>query len=387
MISGRKRLLVIVILTLALCLLLLSACNMPGRPTPTSAGLDPIATFAAQTVQAQLTQVSKPLPTYANMTPSVTLFASTTPQLTSEVGNTGTPEATSGVEATCNIAKFVKDVSIPDNTEFAPGTTFVKTWRIENIGNCTWTADYSIFFYQGDKMDAVDSIPFSKNVAPGESVDISISMVAPESPGAYKGEWKLRDASSREFGVGENAKPIWVQILVVTESGIDFISKASSAHWRSGAPEQDSIDLTFNGDINDPNGAVKILDGVLLESGRISGKVLLLYPNHHNQGWISGTYQQYLIQRGNHFEARVGFIVDSDNKCGAGNVIFQLQYKQDDKITTLGEWQKSCDGSLLPIDIDLSRLAGKTVQFILSVKANGSYKDDWAIWNSPQITK
>jgi len=39
----------------------------------------------------------------------------------------------------------------------------------------------------------------------------------------------------------------------------------------------------------------------------------------------------------------------------------------------------------MPVEVDLSDLKGKTLQFILVVKADGSSSDDWAIWNSPRI--
>jgi len=384
--QSHKRQVFLVLTIACFASLLLVACNMPGRATPTRAGLAPISTFAAQTVQAQLTEVSKPPATSDAPTPLPTATALATLQLTTQPGTTLTPDAGTSNPA-CDQAKFLKDVSIPDNTEFAPGGHFVKTWRLENTGTCTWTPSYGLFFFQGDKMGAPDSVPLPKNVAPGETVDVSVSMTAPDLTGAYKSEWELRNASNQAFGIGESAKPVWVQILVVTDSGIDFISQASSATWRSGAPNQPATELTFGGAENDPNGVAKILDGVTLETGRISGKVLLTVPKHDNQGWTSGTYQPYLIQRGNHLEARLGFLLNPDGTCGAGQVIFQVKYREGESVTTLGEWQKSCDGRLLPIDIDLSRLAGKTVQFILSVQANGSFQEDWAIWNSAQITK
>jgi len=33
----------------------------------------------------------------------------------------------------CNWAQFVTDVTVPDGTYLAPGTTFTKTWRLKNI--------------------------------------------------------------------------------------------------------------------------------------------------------------------------------------------------------------------------------------------------------------
>jgi hypothetical protein len=41
----------------------------------------------------------------------------------------------------------------------------------------------------------------------------------------------------------------------------------------------------------------------------------------------------------------------------------------------------------MAIDVDLANLAGKTVQFLLTVRANGTWVDDWAIWNSPRVER
>ena len=35
-------------------------------------------------------------------------------------------------------ARFLQDVTIPDNTIIAPGGTFVKTWLLQNNGTCAW---------------------------------------------------------------------------------------------------------------------------------------------------------------------------------------------------------------------------------------------------------
>ncbi len=92
------------------------------------------------------------------------------------------------------------------------------------------------------------------------------------------------------------------------------------------------------------------------------------------------------MQAGNHFKARVGFAANPDGRCGVGKVVFQVAVKQGEDISTLEEIPAACDGSLTAVDLDLSSLAGKTLEFILAVRADGSPQDDWAVWNSPQIT-
>ena len=39
----------------------------------------------------------------------------------------------------CDQAQFVSDLTAPDGSSFAPGAAFTKTWRLMNIGTCTWT--------------------------------------------------------------------------------------------------------------------------------------------------------------------------------------------------------------------------------------------------------
>jgi Ig-like domain from next to BRCA1 gene len=382
-----------VLLSLAV---VLSACNLP-RGTPTLSEMDVISTQAAETVAAQLTEISKPpatvgpgtptsvfstqLPTYG--TPSATLL----PTYPSGQFPSATPPPPNQTPSACDDAKFGTDVSVPDNTEFAPGAPFTKTWRLRNVGTCTWTTSYSIVFSGGDKMGAPDVLPMPATVYPGNAIDISIPMVAPSAPGTYRGEWKLRNASNQVFGLGDQNKPFWVQIKVVSSqpSTMDFLSLAKSAAWTSGVGTNPGTPLPYNGSDTDPNGTVKIVQGVQLEDGQVSGKILLTYPRREDNGYIAGVYPSYQVQPGNHLKARLAFIANSDGNCGAGNVTFLIGYLDNGALKSLGEWNKTCTGQQQPIDVDLVNLVGKSVQFIVGVRANGAAVDDWAIWNSLRI--
>lgn len=115
-----------------------------------------------------------------------------------------------------NKALFVDDLTVPDNTPFAPGETFTKTWQLQNLGSCTWDAGYSLVFAGGEQMAAADSLPLTITVPPGEFADLSVSLTAPETPGQYRGEWKLADADGASFGIGPGSDhPFWVQIVVI----------------------------------------------------------------------------------------------------------------------------------------------------------------------------
>ena len=97
-------------------------------------------------------------------------------------------------------AEFVDNVTIPDGTEIAPGETFVKTWRMRNSGTCTWTNNYSWTFRGGDVLTLLDTTTLDL-VSPGQELDISVTLVAPESPGSYAGQWQLSGVDQFE-GIG-----------------------------------------------------------------------------------------------------------------------------------------------------------------------------------------
>ena len=50
--------------------------------------------------------------------------------------------AASATQTCTDRAQFVADVTVPDGTRYDPGATFTKTWRLRNIGTCTWTTSW-----------------------------------------------------------------------------------------------------------------------------------------------------------------------------------------------------------------------------------------------------
>ncbi len=380
-----------------LAISLLSACNMPGRSQPTDRPAGIIYTAAAETLAAQFTQVNQPQATLAPGTQiALTAAALTplpvqntlTPAVTAPIAATNTASAATATAVPCDAVKFVKDVTYPDDTEVAPGAAFVKTWRLQNVGSCAWNSNYTIVPTGGDLLGAPASVLITNNsVAPGETVDISVTLTAPNTAGTYRGDWKVRNGAGAQFGLGDGTKPFWVQIKVALPGGLalDFLVKAQDAVWTSGVGDNpDDTALTFGGADDDPNGVAKIKDNATLETGSGSGKILLTFPKHAVDGGIMGIYPAYTIQTGDHFKARLGFLLTGAT-CGTGKVVYQLKFKEDGIIKDFKQWQKSCDGNFLVVDQDLSSLKGRTVQFVLIVRALDSWPDDWAIWNSPQI--
>ncbi len=121
-------------------------------------------------------------------------------------------------ESNCeNSFKFVDDITIPDDTEMSPGDTFVKTWRIQNDGTCTWSPEYKLVFTSGDQMSAPESVKLPSIIEPGSSVDISVDFTTPQADGTYRSSWQMQTPGGTIFGTGQDRNlPVWVQIKVGT---------------------------------------------------------------------------------------------------------------------------------------------------------------------------
>jgi hypothetical protein len=213
------------ILSLCILALVLSACNLPSNQTPTQSSPNVIFTAAAQTVAAKLTQDALLVPTTAvpatpipaaTQAPATTATSTTTP-IPLPQGNTPQPVTPTSI---CDAAQFVADVNVLDGTPYTPGTAFIKTWRLKNIGTCTWDTAYSVVFDGGDAMGGPNNISLSGTVAPGGTVEVSIPLKAPLALNTYRGYWRLRNAAGVLLPVvdGYNGKSFYVEIQVKTET-------------------------------------------------------------------------------------------------------------------------------------------------------------------------
>ena len=108
--------------------------------------------------------------------------------------------ATSSPTPECVYAmRFVADVTIPDDTVIPPGLGFVKTWRIQNRGTCPWPAGTNWVFVSGSQMGGPNAVPVPAT-NPGETADVSVYLIAPNTAGAYTGYWMLRTPAGIALG-------------------------------------------------------------------------------------------------------------------------------------------------------------------------------------------
>lgn len=125
--------------------------------------------------------------------------------------------------ATCqgpggNLATFIKDVTIEDGSVLEHGEWFTKTWRIQNVGSCTWTPAYQLAFVSGDRMEGPLLQPLANQpVPPGGTVDVSLVLQAPEESGSYRGYWRFRSEGGEPFGLTSGGS-IWIDIQVAGDS-------------------------------------------------------------------------------------------------------------------------------------------------------------------------
>ncbi len=204
-------------------LVLLSACSAWARPTAAPAIPGLAQTMAAQTLTAQQGMYSPFLPT-----PTPLLAANTLPRDQAPVNPvavvpepaeptpSGSELKTGAIIPKCiNAADFVEDITIPDETELKGSQRFTKTWRFKNAGTCTWNANYSVVFVWGIRMGAPDRIPLAHVVSPGETIDVSVPLLAPRDNDYYQGNWMFQDDLGENFGTGYRGRNyFWVRIFV-----------------------------------------------------------------------------------------------------------------------------------------------------------------------------
>lgn len=283
----------------------------------------------------------------------------------------------------CDKASFVADVTVPDGTVFSPGAAFTKTWRLKNVGTCTWTTAYKFLFYSGEQISAPTSINIPWNVAPGATVDLTVNMVAPSAARKYRGFWILSNASGQFFGIGADAaQPIWVEINVAGASpigtGYDFIANVCSAEWKSGAGI-----LPCPGTDSSSNGFVLKLDAPKLEDGSTGAPGLLTVPQNRFNGYIQGFYPTFTVQPGDKFQTTV-----SCEFGAACSLTYRLDYMTATGfIGTFWTWREQNEGKYYNANIDLTPLAGRSVRFILTILATGSATNDRALWGAPRIVR
>lgn len=187
------------IILLALVIILTLAACQPAKPTQ-----DPQAVFtqAAMTVQVAMTQTAAAKPS-ATSTPTI----APTNTIAPTVPPTTPPPAASPVNVGAATATTSPDRGVwvsqnpGDGATLDPGQNFNLTWQFKNTGTTTWTTAYMLRYYLNEpvlRLGAPDQ-NISKEVKPGETIDLTLNATAPSAPGAYETFWVLTNKDGVNF--------------------------------------------------------------------------------------------------------------------------------------------------------------------------------------------
>ena len=199
-------------ITSAILMLVLSACG--GKTsTPDPASVDAIYTQAAATVGAKLTQTASMFTNTPQASPTTNELsipsATQTPLITNTSEFTSTPLLVNTqalpTQDSCDNMAYVADVTIPDDSTVAPGSKFVKTWKVRNNGQCTWTTSYRLIYGWAANWPEIVAAPpasvaITNSIEPGAEYEVSVTLTAPIKSGVYLAAFRLQNNKGYNFG-------------------------------------------------------------------------------------------------------------------------------------------------------------------------------------------
>ena len=184
----------------------ISACGSQVTSIITSQpAASDIYTSVAQTVLSQITSAAKVTPTPRLQETAIQNVDAG--QETSIPEPTQVPTPTSTV--ICDNSAFISDVTYPDGATVAPGEAFIKTWKLQNSGACSWIKNTYVLAYVSGSSMSGSTTPLKSTVGMWGKTDVSVALVAPQKAGPHTGYWRLKNASGIWFG-----SSVYVKIVV-----------------------------------------------------------------------------------------------------------------------------------------------------------------------------
>jgi hypothetical protein len=80
-----------------------------------------------------------------------------------------------------------------------PEQEFTKRWVVENTGTCSWPGDVDLVFASGTEIEIVNR-PRVEPLAPGETTEIELVLLAPTASDIYISVWRLQDGVGNLIG-------------------------------------------------------------------------------------------------------------------------------------------------------------------------------------------
>ncbi|MBN8655276.1 MAG: hypothetical protein J0M11_06015 [Anaerolineae bacterium] len=191
------------IVSLTAVLILMLACVVPSlgstpAPIPTFDPNGPL-TAIALTAGSAATQTAINAPPTATATPLPTKTPLPTPTPTAtflfliptiSLPPTQIPLGVSNKEFDCQV------LAVDPSAPIAASTSFIGKWLVANIGTGSWRSDNVDYRYaEGDKFHLQSVYDFPVNVQPGSTVELTVDMQAPGTPGEYITRWRINQSN------------------------------------------------------------------------------------------------------------------------------------------------------------------------------------------------
>lgn len=184
---------ILIVITAILILACVPALGPATTPIPT---LDPnapltaiVLTAGAAATQTAINAPPTATPTVPTNTPFPTPTATATFLFfipTSVLPPTQIPLGHSDKDFDCQVLSGDPRNPLPVSTKFTA------KWVVANIGKSTWTSDSSDYRYiDGTKMHLQSVYDFPATIPPGATVELTVEMQAPPTPGTYSTFWVI----------------------------------------------------------------------------------------------------------------------------------------------------------------------------------------------------
>ncbi len=167
------------------------------------AALNPSATAAAPIVVTATPEPATSTPEAPAASPTATVAVGVLPTNTTAPvtgGGVSRPIPTATRRSGPDQVQYLGQDPL-DATKFSPGNQFDAKFTFKNIGTSTWSTDYDMRFERGTNLaeGQPKHIPFTKSVAPGETVTLIFDAVAPPDAGRYTSYWSLINGNGDIF--------------------------------------------------------------------------------------------------------------------------------------------------------------------------------------------
>jgi uncharacterized protein YkwD len=154
-------------------------------------------------------------------------------------------------------------VTIPDNTELTGSTAFVKTWRVMNNGTCIWASDYTLTYYSDERMGAPASVPLALTY-PGQTLDISVPLTAPNVLGTHRGNFVIKNAEGLIMKIGSDSR-LWLIINVKTTATATVVNTSTAGAQTTSVP---AATVSSSGD-----GFARVTCAYTLDQSKVNGVI------------------------------------------------------------------------------------------------------------------